>query len=445
MERRFRSRYGRAAVVRAAVLVFLLAAALIAAVVFALDHNARQSNRQQAVTELASVARVAGSKVSTIRANLRVRVSELAGSNALQQAVLAGRGARIAQIAREHDAKVVTRGRAYGATTARGGLAATATIASGARRLARVTIAVPLDASLLRVLEAATPMPAHAALLLVRHGRVLAGGPAGARVDAGRERLELGSAAFEARQTPLGASGVSVLAIEPVAAVDARTVPYRRRLLLVAALTLALAAGLATRLARPVARVLGDLARLSRQAQTDGLTGVANRRTLDERLDDEVDHARRLGVSVSFVIADVDNFKSINDRYGHPTGDEVLRAVARAFADAVRALDLVGRFGGEEFAAVLPGTELAGARRLAERVRAAVEELRVVAPSGEIIEVTASFGAASFPTHGTVEALVAAADASLYEAKRSGKNCVVTATAKKKRAAASGGEGVVPA
>jgi diguanylate cyclase (GGDEF)-like protein len=178
--------------------------------------------------------------------------------------------------------------------------------------------------------------------------------------------------------------------------------------------------------------VLGDLARLHGQAQTDALTGLANRRALDERLDDEVDHARRLGTSAGLVIADLDSFKSINDRYGHQTGDAVLRAVARIFTEAVRELDLIGRFGGEEIAVVLPGAQLGGARRLAERIRKSVEELRVETADGELVGVTASFGAACFPTHGSVEALVAAADASLYEAKRSGKNRVVTATAKKK-------------
>src|SRR5204862_535372 len=124
------------------------------------------------------------------------------------------------------------------------------------------------------------------------------------------------------------------------------------------ALTLALAAGLAVRLGRPVARVLGDLARLRHHAQTDALTNLANRRALDERLDDEVDHARRLGTSIGFVIADVDNFKSINDRFGHQTGDAVLREVARVFADAVRELDLPGRYGGEEIAVGLPLPEV---------------------------------------------------------------------------------------
>jgi diguanylate cyclase (GGDEF)-like protein len=311
--------------------------------------------------------------------------------------------------------------------------------------VARVTIAVPLDGSLLAALATATPMPDHAALLFVRDRRIVAGGPTGWRADIKHGNVKLGSVAFDARAARAGVADTSILAIEPVSAVDASVNAFRRRLLFAAALTLALAAGLATRLGRPVARILGELARLSGQAQTDALTGIANRRALDERLDDEVDHARRLGTNVSFVIADIDDFKSINDRYGHQTGDAVLQAVARAFADAVRELDLVGRFGGEELAVVLPGTQLAGARRLAERIRNAVEALRITGPNGEMVAVTASFGAASFPTHGTIEELVSAADTSLYEAKRSGKNRVVTATAKKKSMSLATGNAAAPA
>src|SRR5438093_5039911 len=226
-------------------------------------------------------------------------------------------------------------------------------------------------------------MPKHAALVLVQNGRVIAGGPAGTRVDIRDHRIELATVPFFSTATKLVAGNASLVAVEQVSAVEARVNAYRRRLLFAAALTLALAAGLATRLARPVARVLADLARLTRQAQTDGLTNLANRRALDERLDDEVDHARRLGTNVAFVIADIDNFKSINDRYGHQTGDEVLRIVARVFAETVRELDLPGRFGGEEIALVLPGTNLNGARGTAERIRKLIEELRLKTPEGK--------------------------------------------------------------
>jgi diguanylate cyclase (GGDEF)-like protein len=432
VEGRFRSRYGRLAVTRAALVVFLIFAAAIAALVFTLDLSARHSNRQEAATELASTARVAASTFSTMRANLRTRVSELAASASLQQAVLGTNEARLRSLALSHDARIVLRGRAFGELPREPRLLATATLARRNHVVARVTMAVPMDRSLLAVLRNATPMPRHAALLLVQHGRVIAGGPAGAHVDVRDHRIELAAVPFFSTATKLVTGNASLVAVEPVSAVEARVNAYRRRLLFAAAITLALAAGLATRLARPVARVLADLARLTRQAQTDALTNLANRRALDERLDDEVDHARRLGTNIAFVIADIDNFKSINDRYGHQTGDEVLRRVSRAFAETVRELDLPGRYGGEEFALVLPGTNLSGARALAEKIRKSLEELLVTGPDGSPFQVTASFGAACFPAQSSVEELVAAADAALYEAKRTGKNRVVTATAKRK-------------
>jgi diguanylate cyclase len=135
------------------------------------------------------------------------------------------------------------------------------------------------------------------------------------------------------------------------------------------------------------------------------------------------------------VIADIDNFKSINDRFGHQTGDEVLRQVARVFAESIRELDLAGRYGGEEIALVLPGTQLMGGRRLADRIRQSIEALDITAPSGDPVPVTASFGVAAFPTYESVEVLVAAADKSLYDAKQNGKNRVETATAAKRRTA----------
>ena len=443
MERRFRSRYGRAAVVRAALVVFLLAGALIGAVVFTLDLNARRSNQQQVATELAGMARVSSSTFSTMRANLRARVGELAGSARLQEAVITRNAKRLRALAAAHDAQIVVRGRRFGKLQRGPHMAAAATMARDGHVVARVTIGVPIDQSLLSVLASATPMPKHAALVLVQHGRVIAGGPLGANASVEHGHIEFGSVNFSAKATKTDVAGVTVLAVEPQSAVDARVSDYRRKLLFAAAITLALAAGLATRLARPVARVLGDLARLMHQAQTDALTNLANRRALDERLDLEVDHARRLGTSVGFVIADIDNFKSINDRYGHQTGDAVLRSVAAVFAETVRQLDLPGRYGGEEIGVVLPGTNLAGARGTAERIRKLLESLELQTPDGEPLRVTASFGAACFPLHSSVEDLVAAADAALYDAKRGGKNRVETASAKKK--SRSGGLADAPA
>jgi diguanylate cyclase len=171
-----------------------------------------------------------------------------------------------------------------------------------------------------------------------------------------------------------------------------------------------------------------DVARLSRQAGTDALSGLANRRGLNERLDDELERAVRNESRVAFVLADIDNFKEINDGFGHQTGDKVIRAVGQALARSVRELDFAARYGGEEFALILPGSSLADAARTAERIRRAVTAVEVEGPNGELASVTASFGIAEFPTYANAEALVAAADAALYQAKRGGKDQVATAT-----------------
>jgi diguanylate cyclase (GGDEF)-like protein len=166
---------------------------------------------------------------------------------------------------------------------------------------------------------------------------------------------------------------------------------------------------------------------VERQALLDGLTGLANRRSLDETLHDELARAVRFGDELCLVLCDLDNFKSVNDRFGHPCGDLVLRSFAQTLGETVRDIDTAGRWGGEEFAVVLPGTDLAGGTQLAERVRQAIEIRELAAEDGSPLPVTASFGVAVFPQTGSLEGLIAAADGALYEAKRTGKNRVVAA------------------
>jgi diguanylate cyclase (GGDEF)-like protein len=163
---------------------------------------------------------------------------------------------------------------------------------------------------------------------------------------------------------------------------------------------------------------------VEQQALVDGLTGLANRRLCTAALEKEVARAGRFGEPLALVLADIDDFKNINDRWGHPTGDEVLKTFADTLRASVREIDLAGRWGGEEFALLLPGTDLNGGHELAERVRRKLVRRKFISPDGERIRVTASFGVAAFPQAGTQDQLVAASDAALYEAKRSGKNRV---------------------
>jgi diguanylate cyclase (GGDEF)-like protein len=166
---------------------------------------------------------------------------------------------------------------------------------------------------------------------------------------------------------------------------------------------------------------------VERQALVDGLTGLPNRRQCEETLADELARVERFGGPLAVVVADLDWFKDINDRYGHPSGDAVLREFAALLQDTVRDVDLAGRWGGEEFLLVLPGTDLTGGAQVAERIRVALAGRIVLSASGTPMPVTASFGVAATPPAGTASELFAAADAALYEAKRSGKNRVQTA------------------
>lgn len=174
-----------------------------------------------------------------------------------------------------------------------------------------------------------------------------------------------------------------------------------------------------------------------RLAITDGLTGIWNRRYFQMRFEQEMERSARFGRPFSLVICDVDDFKSINDRFGHPQGDSVLIELAARLRSGIRDIDVFARYGGEEFVLILPETDAEGAFQLGDKIRRTV----AATPFGERrpVEVTISVGVACFPEHGSDErSLEAAADAALYEAKTLGKNRVVVSGWEKVPGIASG-------
>jgi two-component system cell cycle response regulator len=178
---------------------------------------------------------------------------------------------------------------------------------------------------------------------------------------------------------------------------------------------------------KELARKREELLALSR---TDPLTGLCNRRYFEERLQEEFTRSRRYRSPLSLVMLDIDYFKRINDTFGHPFGDDVLRAVAQVTRARLREVDLLARYGGEELVALLPETSPSDALRACERVREAIEALQLDyrAPDGtkQTVRCTASLGLASIPslTLQTPEDLLRAADECLYQAKGAGRNRV---------------------
>lgn len=171
---------------------------------------------------------------------------------------------------------------------------------------------------------------------------------------------------------------------------------------------------------------------LENLATTDGLTRLYNRRHFMERAESEFERSRRYQRELSAFLLDADHFKTVNDTHGHEVGDRVLRVLASACRQSLRQLDVIGRYGGEEFVVLLPETSAALAYEAAERLRHEIEQLRIPTQS-EDIRVTVSIGVATATSVAeSVAALINEADRALYEAKRAGRNCVVAAGAQRK-------------
>ena len=169
-------------------------------------------------------------------------------------------------------------------------------------------------------------------------------------------------------------------------------------------------------------RLLATQEALRHEATHDRLTSLWNRASVLDRLERELERAVRESGTVSIAMVDIDHFKTINDTYGHLVGDQVLRQTALRIAHVPRPYDMVGRYGGEEFLILLPGSDLVAATRVAERVRAAVAGTPVHV-DGRDLTITVSVGVAAATDHTEAMTLLQRSDEALYRAKKSGRNC----------------------
>jgi len=175
---------------------------------------------------------------------------------------------------------------------------------------------------------------------------------------------------------------------------------------------------------KELASISDHLVTARRQALTDGLTGIANRRCFDERLQELTAEAVKEDNSLCLLIGDIDHFKAFNDTHGHRVGDQVLKQVALTLTQCIKGRDLAARYGGEEFAVILPETDLIGAEKLSDQIREAISKKRIrMKNSGELLgSITMSIGATRYVPNESTTAMIERADRGLYRAKREGRN-----------------------
>jgi|1185.fasta_scaffold16498_2 diguanylate cyclase (GGDEF)-like protein len=403
--------------------VLIVGAIPIVSTVRILQANALRNEQARADSALSDQLQNGLRELGRLGDNASTNAHDLAGSPVVQRAVITHDDATLRRVAGQTPGLAIYRGSRRVAGHAAGpGVQRSIWLTVNGVRAAKVVASVALGPKLSARLTRDAPHGRGDRLLLTKRGRVLGGS---AFATKGRI-VRLGGVDYRGLPALVpDAGGIRLMALRPKRVIDATVAPYQARVRYAALGSFSLLILVALLFAGPIMRLLGDFRRVSSQATTDSLTGLANRRTLDEELVLEWRRADRVGESLAFVLLDLDNFKQVNDTHGHQAGDAVLRAVGQILLGGVRQVDLAGRYGGEEFALILPETDLPGALKLAERLRVALEAAAVEHAEGKTLRVTASFGVALKDNLGSADELVAIADEALYAAKRAGKNRVV--------------------
>jgi diguanylate cyclase (GGDEF)-like protein len=344
--------------------------------------------------EVRDAAQSAQARFSRLLDQRQLQAVAAAASPALQSAIARGDRRSLARFARRNELLIRLGGRTYGRRIANA-FPARAQLVSAGRNVGSVVSQLPADDATLRLLAAGTSKDVRVAYV----------GLEGSPPPAGR-----GVTLPLARQ-------MRVRAYLPSSVESHRQNAAYLRVAEAGLLALLALMLLTLILARPLLRAFRWTEEQASEARVDALTGLANRRALEEILAAEISRAQRFAHQLAVVLLDLDRFKEINDSFGHAAGDGMLRAVSRLLTSLARQGDTVARWGGEEFVVVLPETDLAGARRFAERLRRTIEAHAV----GDLT-TSASCGVATMLPEDSVEELLGAADQALYRAKSNGRN-----------------------
>jgi diguanylate cyclase (GGDEF)-like protein len=412
---------------RAAISLVALLVAALTGIGLALAHSIRQQQQGRVTAHLGVALQAALSEASNEAVRAQQRAAALGAEPQLQRALAERDEEALKRLTAAVPGAVAVPGSKGVPPPAQPSLRRAVHVLSKGRVVGTVAVTVPLDGAELSRLRHAAPLADDEGILFVRGEHVLAGrtGFSEARVPPHAQSVSLGGVDYRVAQTSLvdAPTPIRLAAFAPAAEVD-RPVARSHRLLAAAlALTFAALLMLARLVARPLLVPLVRLGRDARSSGTDDLTNLANRRTFTEAAAAELVRARRSGRALAITLVDIDDFKQVNDTYGHSTGDRVLRGVADVLREHFREIDLPVRLGGDEFAVLLPETDLAGAREAAERFVDALTRCDFGESRNRLRGITASAGIAG-AANLEIDVLLEAADRALYRAKKNGKNRV---------------------
>jgi diguanylate cyclase (GGDEF)-like protein len=412
---------------RAATLLVAVLIGALTGIGLALAHSFRQQEQSRVDARLGVALQAALSEASREAAEAQQRAAALAAQPRLQHALVARDEQALHRLTASVPGAVAVFGNQALPPTTRPSLRRETRVLEKRKVIGTVAITIPLDGAALARLRAAAPLASGEGMLFVRNDRVVTGpsGVSGTSLRPSAQSVSLGGVGYRVVQRRLlgGPAPVRLAALAPAAEIDGPVAHSDRLLIACLAVTFVALLLLARILAQPLLLPVVRLARDARSSGMDDLTNLPNRRAFTEAVVAELVRARRSGRALAVALVDLDDFKRINDTFGHPTGDRTLRDVAEVLREHFREIDLVSRLGGEEFAVLLPETDLVGAQEATERFVTALADVEFGDDRIGPYRITASAGVTAAADL-ELDALLESADRALYRAKKLGKNQV---------------------